>query len=277
VKTSTRIGRWIAAFGLALLAVAAVYPIFFMITGSVKGSLEFLDDPIGLPEHWLNLENFVALANRFNVLRILFNTAFYAACALVITLVLALPASYALAKVNFRGRQAAFALVVASMGIPIVAILVPDYLFFVRVGFSDSPVSVIGMWVVRGLPGTIFLITALLRALPDELIEAAKIDGASYLRMMLSVIVPLSVPGIVTASIFNVTGWWNDLLVPLVFLQTDEKQTITGSIATLGQRLAGADYPLSIAALLVSSAAPMLLYVFLQSYIRRGLVMGSVK
>jgi ABC-type glycerol-3-phosphate transport system permease component len=84
-------------------------------------------------------------------------------------------------------------------------------------------------------------------------------------------------PGIITASIFDLTSWWNDLLVPLVFIQSDEKQTITGSIASLGQRLAGADYPLSIAALLVSSAAPMLLYVFLQSYIRRGLVMGSVQ
>jgi raffinose/stachyose/melibiose transport system permease protein len=277
VKTSTQIGRWIAALGLALLAVAALYPIFFMVTGSVKGSLEFLDHPIGLPRNWLNLENFVALGNRFNVLRILGNTASYAGCALLVTLALALPASYALAKLHFRGRQVVFALVVASMGIPIIAILVPDYLFFVRVGFSDSPVSVVGMWVVRALPGSIFLISALLRALPDELIEAAKIDGASYPRIMLSIVLPLSVPGIVTASIFNVTGWWNDLLVPLVFLQSDEKQTITGSIASLGQRLAGADYPLSIAALLVSSAAPMLLYVFLQSYIRRGLVMGSIK
>jgi raffinose/stachyose/melibiose transport system permease protein len=277
VRSSSQIGRWVATLGLTLLAVAAVYPIFFMITGSLKGSLEFLDHPVGLPRNWLNLENFAALGNRFNVFRILGNTASYALCALAVTLVLAMPASYALAKLRFPGRQVVLGLVVASMGIPIIAILVPDYLVFVNLGFSDSPVSVIGMWVVRALPGSIFLITALLRALPDELIEAAKVDGAPYPRIMASIVLPLSVPGIITASIFDLTSWWNDLLVPLVFIQSDEKQTITGSIASLGQRLAGADYPLSIAALLVSSAAPMLLYVFLQSYIRRGLVMGSVQ
>lgn len=269
--------RWAATAGLTVLALFAVYPLYFMVSSSVKTSLEFLESPIGLPQNWLNLENFVALDNRFNILRILGNTASYAACALVVTLAVALPASYALAKITFPGRRLVFGLVVASMGIPGIAVLIPNYLFFVNLGFFDSPVSVVGMWTARALPGSIFLITALLRTLPDELIEAARMDGATYPRIMASIVLPLSVPGIVTASIFNVTGWWNDLLTPLVFLQSDEKQTITGSIATLGQRLAGSDYPLSIAALVASSAAPILLYVFLQNYIRRGLVMGSVK
>ncbi len=272
-----RLGRTVATVLLSLLAVAAVYPLFFMIITSVKGSTEFLDDPIGLPQNWANLENFTALNNRFDVLRILGNTALYAVVALVITLVLAVPASYALAKLRFYGHQVVYALVVGSMGIPMIAILVPNYLFFVGLGLSDSPLSVIGMWVARSLPGSIFLITAIMRALPDELIESAKVDGARYPQLMRRIVVPLAVPGIVTASVFNLTGWWNDLLVPLVFLQSGEKQTITGSIATLGQRLAGSDYPLSIAALLLSSLAPIILYVILQGYIRRGLVMGSIK
>jgi ABC-type glycerol-3-phosphate transport system permease component len=272
-----RVGRGVATLVLGLLAVAAVYPLFFMIITSVKGSTEFLDDPIGLPRNWANLENLVALNNRFDVLRILANTALYAASALVLTLTLAVPAGYALAKLRFRGRQVIYALVVGSMGIPMIAILVPGYLFFVSLELSDSPASVVCMWVARALPGSIFLITAIIRALPDELIESAKVDGARYPQIMIGIVVPLAVPGIVTASVFNLTGWWNDLLVPLVFLQSGEKQTITGSIATLGQRLAGADYPLSIAALLLSSTAPIILYVILQGYIRRGLVMGSVK
>ncbi|WP_152365952.1 carbohydrate ABC transporter permease [Microlunatus speluncae] len=272
-----RIGRAAATLVLSLLAVTAVYPLFFMIITSVKGSTEFLDDPIALPRNWANVENFTALNNRFDVVRILGNTVVYAAAALVITLALAVPASYALAKLRFRGQQVVYALVVGSMGIPMIAILVPNYLFFVGLELSDSPISVIGMWVARSLPGSIFLITAIMRALPDELIESAKLDGARYPQLMRRIVVPLAVPGIVTASVFNLTGWWNDLLVPLVFLQSGEKQTITGSIATLGQRLAGSDYPLSVAALLLSSLAPIILYVILQGYIRRGLVMGSIK
>ncbi len=271
------LARWGATLLLTVLAIAAIYPLFFMITGSLKHSIEFDTNPLALPTDWTNFENFVALGNRFNVFRLLGNTALYASISLALCLLIAIPASYALAKLRFPGSRIVFGVIVASMGIPIIAILVPDYLLFVSLGFADSPVGVIGMWTVRSLPGSIFLITALLRSLPDELIEAAKVDGASYLRTMISIILPLSVPGIVTASIFNITGWWNDLLVPLVFLQSEEKQTITGSVATIGQRLAATDYPLTIAALLVSSAAPVLLYMFLQSYIRRGLVMGSVK
>jgi ABC-type glycerol-3-phosphate transport system permease component len=274
---TAKLARWGATAILAVLAVAAVYPLLFMIAGSVKTSDEFFSNPIGLPQDWGYLDNFVGLNSRFNVLRLLANTATYALCSLVLCLSIALPASFTLAKLRFRGSRVVFALFVGSMGIPVIAILVPNYLTFVRLGLSDSAVPVVAMWTVRALPGSIFLITALLRALPDELFDAGKVDGAGYFRTMFSIVLPLSVPGLVTASIFNLTSWWNDLLVPLVFIQTEDKQTITGSVATIGQRLAGTDYPLTIAALLVSSAAPMILYMILQGYIRQGLIMGAVK
>ncbi|MDH2442851.1 carbohydrate ABC transporter permease [Amnibacterium sp. CER49] len=262
---------------LSLLALLAVYPILFMAIGSVKGTFEFFDSPLALPRNWFNFENYRALASRFDLIRLLGNTGVYAGVALALSLLLALPISYALAKLSFPGRRILFGLVVGSMGIPTIAILIPDYLFFVGAGFGGTGVSVIGVWTARSLPGTIFLLTALLRALPSELIEAAKLDGAGYLKTMTSVVVPLSVPGLVTASIFSLTAWWNDVLIPVVFLQEGSAQTITGGVATLGQRLATQDFPLTMAGLLVAAAAPILLYLLLQGYIRRGLVMGAVK
>ncbi len=272
-----RLTRWLVAGVLAIIAFLALYPIFFMVIGSLKTGREFTANPLGLPVDWLNFSNYIGLGNQFDVVRLVSNTAIYIAFALVLSMLLAVPAAYAIAKLRFPGSTLLFAAIVASLGVPTISILVPDYLLFVQAGFADSPVGVIAMWTAQSLPGSIFLISAVIRALPDELIEAATIDGARYPRLMRSVVIPLAVPGIVTASIFNITGWWNDLLIPLVFFQSSEKQTLTAAIATIGQRMSVSDVPQIITALLVSSSFPILLYILLQNYIRRGLVMGSVK
>lgn len=271
-----RITRGLLVVVLSLVAVAALYPLVFMALNSLKNPREFGDNPLSLPPRF-DLGNYIGLTNHFDVGRLIGNTILYAAISLAACLVISIPASYALAKIRFRGSTLLFTFIVASLGVPTIAILVPDYLLFVQAGFADSPVAVIAMWTGRSLPGTIFLVSAVLRALPDELAEAATIDGAGYLRILWSIVLPLSIPGVVTASIFNVTAWWNDLLVPLVFFQSEEKQTLTAGVATIGQRLATNDVPQTITGLLVASVLPIVLYLFLQGYIRRGLVMGSVK
>ncbi len=268
--------RWGISGLLAVLAVAALAPLLYMITTSFRTLQEFASDPLALPAT-LNPENYIGLSSRFDVVQLIGNTAAYAGVALVICMTIAIPASYALAKLRFRGATLLFVGIVATMGVPMISILVPDYLLFVQLGFEDSPVGVIGMWVARALPSTIFLIASVLRALPDELIEAATLDGAGYFRRMRSIVIPLGLPGIVTASIFNITGWWNDLLVPLVFLQSDDKQTLNAGVATIGQRMVTSDVPQTVTGLLVSSTVPIILYVILQGNIRKGLVMGSVK
>jgi ABC-type glycerol-3-phosphate transport system permease component len=140
----------------------------------------------------------------------------------------------------------------------------------------DTYWSVVLIWAATSVPGSVFLLSSLMRGIPNEVLEAARIDGAGYFQSLGRIVIPLSAPGLVTIVIFNVTVWWNDLLIPLVFIQNERLTTMTVAAATMGARF-NQDYPLTITGLLIASLPPVVLYVFMQRYIRRGLVIGAVK
>lgn len=261
---------------LIVFAVAAIYPILFMFLTSFKTSVEYIRDPLSWPKNFTYVENFVAMFYDFNVLHLLFNTLVYIILAALISLATAIPASFALAKLRFPFRHVFFMVMIASLVIPVITFIVPDYLLMSDVGLVDNLWSVVLLWAATSIPGTVFLLTALMRGLPTEILEATRIDGANYFQRMMSIVIPLSTPGIVTVTIFNVTAWWNDLLIPLVFLQSDANKTLTTAVATIVGRY-DTDYPLLLTGLLMASLPPILIYIFLQRYIRRGMVVGAVK
>jgi len=162
------------------------------------------------------------------------------------------------------------------MVIPAITFIIPDYVLMSNLNLVDTLWSVVLLWAATSVPGSVFLLTSLMRGLPDEILEATRVDGANYLQLMLRIIIPISTPGIITITIFNVTAWWNDLLIPLVFLQSDANKTLTVAVATIVGRF-NTDYPLLLTGLLMASLPPILIYVFLQRYIRRGLVIGAIK
>ncbi|WP_165423016.1 carbohydrate ABC transporter permease [Ktedonosporobacter rubrisoli] len=261
---------------LALFAAAALYPMLFMILTSFRTSVEYLRNPLGWPQTFTYFDNIVAMFNNFDVVHLLLNTIGYIALAATISLSVSIPAAFALAKLRFPLRFFFLMLMVASMVIPGITFILPDYLLMTNLGLVDNFWSVVLLWAATSLPGSIFLLTTLMRGLPNEILDATKVDGANYFHLMTKVVIPISAPGIVTITIFNVTGWWNDLLIPLVFLQTDANKTLTAAIATIAGRY-GTDFPLLMSGLLMASLPPVLIYIFLQSYIRKGMVIGAVK
>lgn len=262
---------------LVLVAIAVVdfYPVVYMAVNSSRTAVDFFRDPGGLPAPWY-FDNFKALYYRFDVLRLFGNTLGDTSAAFVLAMALSIPASFAFAKIRFRYRSGLYMTVIATMTIPGITFVVPNFLLMSRLGLVDHPASVVIMWAVTSVPSNIFLLVALMRGIPDEILEAAKVDGISYMQTVARIVLPLSVPGIVTLAIFNTTGWWNDLFTPLIFLQSDEWKTMTVAVATILKRF-DTDYPLLLAGLFMTSVPPMLIYVALQKYIKRGLVIGSVK
>lgn len=260
-----------------LIAIALVdaYPIFYMAVNSSRTSVDFFRNPGGLPSPWY-FDNFKALYYRFDVFRLFGNTLLDTAASFLLTMVLSVPAAFAFAKVRFRFRSGLYLLVIATMAIPSITFAVPSFVLMSRIGLVDHPASVIVMWAVTSIPSNIFLLVALMRGLPDEILEAAKVDGVSYWQTIARIALPLSMPGIVTLAIFNTTGWWNDLFTPLIFLQSDGTKTMTVAVATILKRF-DTDYPLLLAGLFMTSAPPIAIYIALQKYIKRGLVIGSVK
>ena len=261
---------------LVLIAAVAVYPIVFMALGSFKTSLEYITNPLGWPAGFGYVDNYLAMYYRFDIRRLVGNTVTYIVLAAAISLAVSIPASYAFAKLRFPIRNGLRTAMIATLIMPPITFLVPSYVMMAQLRLLDTSLPVVLIWAATSVPGNVFLLSALMRGIPTEVLEAARIDGAGYFQTLGRMVVPLSLPGIVTVLIFNVTGWWNDLLIPLVFLQSEESQTVTVAAALLGSRF-GMDFPLVITGLLLASLPPILAYVLLQRYIRRGLVIGALK
>jgi ABC-type glycerol-3-phosphate transport system permease component len=237
--------------------------------------LEFIQYPAALPKTWY-FDNFMALFYRFSLVRLFTNTLLCVLGAFLLTHCIAIPASYAFAKINFPHRTVFYTALIATMTIPGITFVIPNFLLMSRLGLVDNFISVIIIWGVSTVPGNVFLMTSLMRGLPNEIIEAVKMDGANYWQLMSKIVIPMSIPGIVTVSIFNTTSWYNDLMTPLIYLQSDNMKTVTVAVATILGRFSS-EYPLMLAGLVLTSLPPILIYVCLQGYIRKGLVIGAVK
>jgi len=269
----TRLGIVLA---LSLIAVVAIYPIVFMGLSSFKTSLEYLTDPLGWPAGFSYVDNFIALYARFNLPQLFLNTVTYIGLAAALSLIVSVPASFTFAKARFPARDGLRTAMIATLIMPPVTFLVPSYVMMANLGLIDTSAPIVLLWAATSVPGNIFLLSALMRAIPSEVLEAARIDGAGYLETLLRIALPLSVPGIVTILIFNITTWWNDLLLPLVFVGDSERTTVTAAASSIGARFS-MDYPLVLAGLFLASVPPILAYIVLQRFIRRGLVLGAVK
>ncbi|MBW7455233.1 carbohydrate ABC transporter permease [Paenibacillus sepulcri] len=262
---------------IILIAIAIIdfYPVVYMALNSSRSAVDFFKNPGGLPRHW-DFINFKALYLRFDVLRLLGNTLFSAIASFLLTMAISIPASYAFAKLRFPLRSALLMLIIATMAIPSITFIVPNFLLMSHLGLVDHLGSVILMWAITSIPSNVFLLVSLMRGIPGEILEASRIDGIGYFQTISRIVIPLSVPGIITLAIFNTTGWWNDLFTPLIFLQSDEMKTMTLAVATILKRF-DTDYPLLLAGLFMTSVPPIIIYIALQGYIRKGLVIGSVK
>jgi ABC-type glycerol-3-phosphate transport system permease component len=261
---------------LAMFALMAVWPIFYMGSASLKTSSEFIRDPLSMPASLTFFDNYRALWIRFDIPRLFLNTVFYIALSSLVSLSVSIPASFAIAKLRFPFRSVLRFMLVGTLIIPVITYIVPSYVMMAELGFVDNYKSVVLLWAATSVPGNVFLLSSLMRGIPDEILESARLDGANYFEMMLRIVIPLSFPGLITVTIFNVTGWWNDLLVPLIFLQSDHQMTVTVGMATIVGRMS-TNYPLLLAGLFTASIPPMLAYILLQRFIRQGLVIGAIK
>jgi ABC-type glycerol-3-phosphate transport system permease component len=275
-RVAERVTRLGILLVLSLIAAVAIYPILFMGLSSFRTSFEYLANPLGVPTNFSYVDNFLAVYYRFDLPRLFFNTVSYILAASAITLGVSVPASFTFAKMRFRAREGLRAAMIATLIMPPVTVLVPSYVMFAKLGLIDTSMPVVLLWSATAVPGSIFLLSALMRGIPSEILEAARLDGAGYIETLLRIALPLSLPGIVTVMIFNVTNWWNDLLIPLVFIGQEDKTTLTAAVATVGSRFS-MDFPLVLCSLFLASVPPILAYIALQRYIRRGLVLGAVK
>jgi multiple sugar transport system permease protein len=259
---------------LGLLAAFALFPLLWMLAVSLMAPGEASAFPPPLLPSAATLGNYRALFEREGIARTLGNSFALAAMATVLSLAFNTTAGYAFARLPLPGREKLFRLLMMALVIPGQVAMLPLFLMLKSVGLVNTWAGVL----VPGLAGIfgIFLVREAARAIPLELIEAARIEGAGELRIFFSIVLPLLKPILVTLAIFTFLASWNDFMWPLIVLTDSSLQTLPVALAGLSREHVQ-DNEMMMAGAVLTILPPLLVFLALQRYYLRGLLMGSVK
>ncbi|RVU21175.1 carbohydrate ABC transporter permease [Methylobacterium oryzihabitans] len=270
------------AFRLARLAIlglgAAVvlYPYLWMISASLKPQTEIFSASLSLwPTQWFAAENYGKAMTRIPMLRVLANGAGVCAAILVFQIVFALPCAYALAKLRFRGREVLFALVLLGLLVPIHAISIPLYAAARDLALLDTYAVLVVPFLLSTF--AIFLFRQFIRALPDDLIAAARMDGLSESAIVWRVVLPNAWPAATAFAVFSVVAHWNDLYWPLITVSQTRLATPPLGLLFFRAAEAGDDYGALMAATVIVTLPLVALFLMAQRRFIDGMTMTGVK
>lgn len=274
MRGARRAEAWLVNGALLGAAAVALFPLLWMVAVSLMAPGEASTSPPPLVPAHPTLESYRELFSRAAMGRSLVNSLGLALGATALSLAFNVTAGYAFAKLRFAGRDALWRVLVGLMLIPAQVAMIPLFLLLKQVGLVNSYLGVL-VPSAASVFG-IFLVRQYARGIPDELLEAARIDGASEPRIFRSIVLPALRPILATLAIFAFLGSWNDFLWPLIVLTDDARQTLPVALASLGREHAG-DSELMMAGAVVTVAPVLLVFLALQRQYMSGLLAGSVK
>lgn len=259
---------------LVTLALVALVPIVWTILGSFKTPTELAQrPPTFLPDSWA-LTNYTDALTRFDFATYLRNSVIVTLGATALTLVINSMAAYALAKYNFRGKNALFLLTLATIMIPLQVIIIPVYQVVASFGMVNT------LWGLiipaAATPTGVFLLRQYMLTIPDELIEAARVDGSGEFRTFLRIVLPLCRPALAVVAIFSVMWRWNDFLWPLVVAQRESVYTLPVALARFNAEET-VPFNLILAMSVVSIVPVIVLFLFFQKQIATGIANTGIK
>jgi multiple sugar transport system permease protein len=276
---SVQTGRPAAIAVYAFLVVVSVLmlaPFALVLFGSFKTQGEFTADPGGwLPQSFGNVHNYVVLftENRFG--RYFLNSAIVSAVTVAANVLFSAMAGYALAKVPFRGRGLVFGCVVLAMTVPYVAVFVPQFVIIVQAGLVDTLAGIVLPMLV--MPIAVFIMRQFASSVPDELLEAARIDGAGDVGVFFRIVLPLLGPAVATVAIFTFLNSWNYFLWPLVVAQSVDNYTLPVGLAVASAGANTTDYGVLLAGSVTILAPVLVLFLLLQRYFIQGIAATGLK
>ncbi len=271
---SSRLSAWLLNIGAAIVGLLVLAPLLWMVSVSLMATGEAAAFPPPLFPSAPTLDHYRTLFLDFGVGRYLLNSAFLASAATCLALLFTLPAGYAFAKLGFRGRERTFQLLVGALVIPGQIGMLPLFLQLKYLGLVNSYAGALVPWLA-GIFG-IFLVRQYALSVPDEMIEAARVDGASEWQIFRLIVLPTLAPVIVTLAIFVFLGSWNDFIWPLIILSDQDLYTLPVALAALSREHAQ-DNELMMAGSVITTLPGLILFLALQRYYLSGLMSGSVK
>ncbi len=263
--------------GVGLLLVVEVYPIIWMLLGSFKSQDEFLSAPFwSLPRSW-SLDNYISAFVDGGLGKYIVNSVLAVFPSLALIILLGVAAGFVLEVMIWRGRGAVLLIFLAGIMVPAQMLLLPLFTIYYRLHLTGTLFPLIITYTAIGLPLTVFMMATYFRAVPRDVFEAAAIDGASIFRIFWSIGLPLVRNAIFTVGLVQFFFIWNDLLIALTFTNSDSLRTIQVGLLNFTGNYGAVDYGPTFAGISVNVLGTLLIYLFLNQRVMRGLTAGSVK
>lgn len=268
-------GNMVKQAVLLLASFLALVPTLYMVVTALKSDGEYALNKLGFP-HVPVLDNFRSVLVDSPFLYWMLNSAILVVGAVIISTTISVLAAYAIATMAFKGRNTLLTVSTSLMAVPPVVMIVPLFVLYTRFGMVSTYSGTILIYAGLITPFSVYLLTTFFRTLPRDIYEAAYIDGAGQFTILMRVVLPLSLPALVTLVVVNSLYVWNDLLIAIIFLQDDAKRTLMAGISVFSGRYNN-QVPLTMAGMVIASAPMFILYVLFQKQFIRGLMSGAIK
>lgn len=272
---------------LIALAISIVIPLSWVFMSSIKENSEFYASPWNLPKG-IYFQNFIDAFIQAKMGEYFLNSVIVTALSLIILLVVALPASYVLARYEFKFKKIIDLLYMAGLFINVNYIVVPIFLMlldwdkflwqYFKLEFFINNIFVLAIvYAATSIPFTVYLLTSYFKTLPKAYEEAAYIDGCGYFSTMIKIMFPLAKPSIITVILFNFLAFWNEYIIGLTLLPSSSK-TLPVGLVNLTQAARGkAEYGMLYAGLVIVMLPTLLLYISVQKKLTEGMTLGGIK
>ncbi len=265
--------RWVV---LAFGALAVFYPLAVFLINSLKTDAQFIVDPLGLPSYWA-FENYVTAWNKANMGQLIVNSLVVSISSTLLAILLSSMLAFGLHVFRFRGRNALLASIVMMLTIPAQIYIIPLYIVVIDLHLVNTYWALILPYTAGALPLAVVLFRNYFAGLPDELIDAARIDGSSSLDIYWRILMPLARPVIGAVTVFSFTSAWNEFFLALVFVQDKNVYTLPLGMQVFASSAYSTDFTLLFAAFSISMLPMVVVYLLMQRQFIAGMAGGALK
>ena len=271
-KRLGRRGLYLIAFVVVLIVVV---PLGFSVLGGFRTNQQLVEHPVGLPSPW-NGANYTSILQSGSFWRQVWNSTLIALLTVALVLPAASMAAFIIARYSFRGRELVYGLFTLGLLFPVAVAILPLFIVLRQVGLLSNPLGVALPQAAFGLPIAIIIMRPFFRAIPQELQDAASIDGCSPLRFYWSVMLPLSRPALSTIAVITIVGSWNAFFLPLLVLTDPDKATLPIGVNNISTQYS-TDFALVLAYTTLAMIPALIFYAIAERQIIGGLTAGAVK
>ena len=288
IRETSGLAKVLIYISLILLSILIIVPVFWVFMASIKENSEFYRNPWALPEGFY-FQNFIDAWESANMGSYMLNSVFVTVVAIFLLVIIALPASYVLARFKFKSSKFWNVLFMAGLFINVNYIAVPIFLMlndgdkwiyktFGTTFFMNNLFVLAFVYAATALPFTIYLLSGYFKTLARDYEEAAYVDGAGYFRTMVQIIIPMAKPSIVTVILFNFLAFWNEYIISMTLLTKPELKTLpVGLMNLMAAQRSAVQYGKMYAGLVIVMLPTLILYMCVQKKLTQGMTVGGLK